>query len=120
MKTDISTEADIHTLVHTFYGKVRQDDLLAPVFNAVIKDWTPHLETMCRFWSTLLLYTKQYKDDPMSKHIPLPLEKIHFDRWLQLFHATLDELFEGEIAENAKKRAASIARIMIHVMRIPG
>jgi hemoglobin len=56
----------------------------------------------------------------MSKHIPLPLEKIHFDRWLQLFHATLDELFEGEIAENAKKRAASIARIMIHVMRIPG
>ncbi|WP_217605611.1 group III truncated hemoglobin [Chitinophaga sp. GbtcB8] len=119
MKTDITTEADIKKLVYTFYDKVRQDELLAPVFNGIIKDWDPHLEIMCQFWGTLLLYTKQYKSDPMSKHLPIPLERAHFDRWLLLFHATLDELFEGEVAENAGKRAASIARIMIHVKNIP-
>ena len=50
-----------------------------------------------------------------AQHLPLPIGKEHFDRWLQLFNQTIDELFEGQIAENARKRAASIARIMLAV-----
>lgn len=113
-KTDIVNEEDVTTLVHTFYAKVRADVLLGPIFEPVIKDnWAPHLLRMVDFWSTILLYTRKYKDDPMPKHMKLPVEQRHFDRWLQLFNETLDALFAGEVTENAKLRAASIARIMM-------
>jgi len=52
----------------------------------------------------------------MTPHINLHrvarLTKKHFTRWLQLFTATVDELFEGEKAELAKQRALSIATVM--------
>jgi len=119
-KKDIATETDVELLVNTFYDKVRQDESLAAIFNPIIKDnWNVHLKRMTDFWSTLLLYTRKYKDDPLTKHLPLALEKEHFDKWLKLFNETIDELFEGEIAENARKRANSIAKIMKAVKSIP-
>lgn len=119
-KHDILSETDVEVLVNTFYTRVRQDSLLFPVFDRIVKNnWEHHLKRMTDFWSTLLLYTKKYSDDPLPKHLPLPVEKIHFDRWLQLFNETIDELFEGTIAENARKRANSIARIMKAVKNIP-
>jgi hemoglobin len=119
-KHDIITETDVAVLVNAFYTKVRQDALLFPVFDPIVGDnWKHHLQRMTDFWSTLLLYTKKFTDDPLTKHLPLPIEKIHFDRWLQLFSETIDELFEGQIAENAKSRANSIARIMKAVKNIP-
>ena len=117
---DIITEADVELLVNTFYDKVRHDGILAGVFNPIIKDnWAVHLKRMTDFWSTILLYTRKYKDDPLPKHLPLPVEKEHFDRWLQLFDETISELFEGSTADNARKRANSIARIMKAVKNIP-
>lgn len=116
-KADIATEADVAVLVNTFYGKVRADRLLGPIFESIIKDnWAPHLNKMVDFWSTILLYTKKYKDDPMPKHRKLPVEQEHFDRWLFLFNQTIDELFAGEIAENARLRAESIAKIMLVII----
>lgn len=113
-KNDIKSEDDVSTLVHTFYARVRADELLGPIFESIIKDnWAPHLKRMVDFWSTILLYTHKYKDDPMPKHMQLPVEQRHFDRWLFLFNDTLDTLFAGEIAENAKLRAGSIAKIMM-------
>jgi len=113
-KSEIITDEDIKLLVHTFYAKVRADELLGPVFQPIIKDnWEPHLNRMVDFWSTILLYTHKYKDDPMPKHMQLPVGQHHFDRWLLLFNETLDALFFGETAENAKLRAASIAKIMM-------
>lgn len=116
---DIESEEDVRQLVGVFYGKVRQDELLAPVFEPVIgNNWEHHLERMTDFWSTLLLYTRKFSDDPLTKHLPLALTKEHFDRWISLFHGTVDELFDGQIAENAKSRANSIARIMKAVKNI--
>jgi hemoglobin len=113
-KTDITSEDDVTLLVHTFYAKVRADALLGPIFEPIIKDnWAPHLERMVDFWSTILLYTRRYKDDPMPKHMKLPVEQRHFDKWLLLFNETLNSLFMGGVTENAKLRAASIARIMM-------
>lgn len=117
---DISTESDVTVLVNAFYTKVRGDALLFTVFDPIVKDnWDQHLQRMVDFWSTLLLYTKKFTDDPLKKHLPLPIDKVHFDRWLMLFNKTIDELFKGQIAENAKKRANSIARIMKAVKNIP-
>lgn len=118
-RKDIENEEDIKNLVHSFYSKVKENETLFEIFDPIIQNnWPAHLEKMIKFWSTLLLYTHQYKDDPMPKHLPLDLDKEHFDIWLTLFNQTLDEMFSGEIVENAKKRAFSIARIMKAVKQI--
>jgi hemoglobin len=111
---EIKTEEDIYELIHTFYGKVRKDDLLSPIFMSKIADdeWDIHLSKMIQFWSSMLLYTRTYSGDPMSKHFALPIGEAHFLQWLKLFHETVNELFTGKIAEDAKLRANGIGRIM--------
>ncbi|MEZ4950627.1 MAG: group III truncated hemoglobin [Saprospiraceae bacterium] len=91
---DIITIDDIQLLVNNFYGKIRQDDLLAAIFEQVIQDrWEIHLEKMYRFWQTILLNEHTYYGNPFGPHAPLPLKKIHFDRWKCLFNETVDECF---------------------------
>lgn len=110
---DIQTDEDVRNLVYTFYGKVKEDELLGPVFTAALpEDWSEHLQIMCNFWSTMLLYSAQYRGDPMTKHFSLPIAPTHFSQWLTLFNGTVDSLFAGEVADNAKARAKNIARIM--------
>ncbi|QIG93222.1 group III truncated hemoglobin [Bradyrhizobium sp. 6(2017)] len=103
------TEAMIECLVHGFYAKVRRDPMLAPVFDTRIRDWDPHLEQMCAFWSSVALMTGRYHGTPMVKHVPLPVDAAHFDRWLQLFEATAAELCPSVAAEHFIDRARRIA-----------
>ena len=110
---DIKTPEDIKLLVDTFYDKIRGNELLAPVFAKRISDetWPVHLEKMYRFWGSILLYTQNYNGSPFDKHIGLGIGSEHFAKWLALFSTTVDELFEGEIANLAKERANNIGRI---------
>jgi len=85
-------ERMIERLVRSFYAKVRADALLAPVFTARIRDWEPHLQRMCAFWSSVALMSGRYHGNPMAKHLPLPVDAAHFDRWLALFEATAREV----------------------------
>lgn len=106
---------DIQLLVNTFYSKVREDGLLAPVFQARIQErWPQHLEKMYRFWQTLLLGDHTYNGQPFPPHATLPIGQQHFTQWLTLFIQTVDELFTGDKADEAKQRAANIARIFEH------
>lgn len=112
MEKEILHLEDIKILVDSFYGKVREDELLAPIFNEVIKDrWPAHMETMYTFWQTLLLGERTYKGHPFAPHANLFITKIHFDRWLELFYKTVNDNFEGEKAEEAKWRASRIAEV---------
>lgn len=108
-KTDIRSQEHIRLLVDTFYSRVRQDDDLAPVFETHIKDWQAHLPLMYRFWERLLFGTGVYDGNPFSKHLPLPLEKKHFDAWVRLFTATVNDHFAGPVAERSKQLARNIA-----------
>lgn len=109
---DILTLDDIKLLVNTFYGKVRDDQMLAPVFNERIADrWPEHLEKMYRFWQTVLLGEHTYFGAPFPPHANLPVEHLHFQKWLQLFHTTVDELFAGEKAEEARWRGNRMAEM---------
>jgi truncated hemoglobin YjbI len=78
------TEAMIERLVRGFYAKVRSDPALAPIFDARIQNWEPHLQKMCAFWSSVTLMSGRYHGTPMVKHMPLPVDACHFDRWLEL------------------------------------
>lgn len=88
------TEAMIHDLVHAFYGKIRTDPALGPVFNRVIGDgWDVHLAKMCDFWSSVLLMTGRFKGAPMVAHARIAeIRPTHFARWLHLFRQTAEEL----------------------------
>ena len=114
MKADISGKQDIEAFVNSFYGKVKEDSLLAPVFAAKIPDdaWPAHLERMYDFWNAILFAETGFQGNPMQKHLRLPIEEKHFEQWLALFRKTLDELYAGPKAEEAKTRAESIAKIM--------
>lgn len=112
MKKDISTIDDIKILVNNFYGKVREDEKLAAIFNNKIEDrWPEHLEKMYRFWQTVLLEEHTYYGSPFLPHAKLPVEKEHFNQWLELFFATVDEHFKGEKAERAKWQGQRMAEM---------
>lgn len=111
-KHDIETLDDVKLLVDTFYVKVRQDDSLAPIFNAQIQDrWPQHLEKMYTFWQTVLLGEHTYFSSPFPPHAKLPVDHAHFTQWLQLFSETIGELFSGERAEEALWRANKMAQL---------
>lgn len=103
-------ETMISDLVEAFYGRVRDDALLGPVFDARIADWGPHLAQMKRFWSSVALATGVYDGRPMPKHLPLPVDAEHFDRWLALFEATAHDLCPPLAAEHFVVRARNIAQ----------
>ena len=106
------TEAMIERLVHAFYTKVRADEVLGPVFDARIRDWEPHLSRMCAFWSSVALMTGRYHGTPMAKHMSLPIDADHFDRWLELFEQAAREICTPEaealFVERARRIAASL------------
>jgi len=81
-------EAMIERLVRSFYARVRDDAILGPIFAAKIDEWEPHLQKMFAFWSSVTLMTGQYHGQPMARHLPLPIDARHFDRWLALFAQT--------------------------------
>ena len=117
MKHDISGIEDITLFVNDFYMKVRKDELIGPVFNNVIRDWTPHLEKMYQFWNAVLFGVAGFKGNPFAKHAPLPIHGEHFDRWLELFRETIDRYFEGEVAEETKKRADIMAIMFLNKLQ---
>jgi hemoglobin len=110
-RTGIDEEM-IERLVHTFYGRVREDALLAPIFDAVISDWGPHLERMCAFWSAVALMSGRYHGQPLAKHVPLPVGGRHFDRWLALFAETASDVCPPVAAAHFMELSRRIARSM--------
>ncbi|EDY19563.1 hemoglobin-like protein [Chthoniobacter flavus Ellin428] len=114
---DLTGRADIERLVDTFYGKVRQDELIGFIFNDVARtDWAAHLPKMYAFWETVLFRTGNFSGNPLATHARLvPLTTMgppQFERWLALFTATVDELFAGEKANLLKASAADIANVL--------
>ena len=103
-------EAMIDALVEGFYARVRDDALIGPIFAARIADWAPHLAQMKLFWSSVALSTGVYQGRPMPKHLPLPIDARHFDRWLQIFEATARDLCTPFAAEHFITRARQIAQ----------
>lgn len=91
----------IATLVNEFYDEVRADPELFPVFNAAIGDnWTPHLDRMVDFWSTVMLGSRSFQGNVFGKHMLLNgVRPDHFRLWLAMFEATATRLFAPEIAD---------------------
>lgn len=107
----LPSEDQIENLVATFYARIRRDAELGPIFQAEIgPDWGPHLRTMCSFWSSVMLTSGKYKGRPIPAHLKITgIEPQHFARWLELFEATVGELFPAPLANAFLERARRIA-----------
>jgi hemoglobin len=119
MKKDIELRTDIELLVNTFYDAVKDNPTIGYIFSDVAKvNWDEHLPQMYDFWASILLSDQSFTGNPMRKHVSLSkmttMSAVEFDAWLLLFSTTVDNLFEGEIAQEAKTRAQNIAGLMLH------
>ena len=111
MTQEICTEDDIREMVERFYGMVRADGRLGPIFEAHIDDWDAHLIKLRDFWSSMLLRTGRFTGAPMPKHIGLPdLSAELFEHWLALFADSLEEHPNRPMAMRAADMAERIAQ----------
>ncbi len=116
---DLSSRSDIARLVNLFYDRVRTDDVLGPICDDIAQvEWVEHLPKMYEFWESVLFGRAVFKGQPLEIHRALaqraPMTHREFDRWLALFSETVDQLFTGLVAEEAKMRAVRIAFNMQH------
>lgn len=107
----LCSEAEVVELVNTFYAKVRNDPILAPIFERHVADWSLHIPKLIAFWSTALRGSKSYRGNPLLMHRLLPdLTSWTFERWLDLFHETTGALPNRAMAERADELAQRIAQ----------
>lgn len=101
----------LRPLIDAFYERVRADDRLGPIFAAHVDDWDEHLELLTDFWSSLMLTSGRYKGNPFAKHKPFAaeLDAALFERWLELWQITTDEMFPAEIAAAFQHKARRVA-----------
>lgn len=109
---DIETTDDLGLLVRRFYGAVRADALLGPVFDARVTDWEEHLDTMRRFWTTVVLGIPLYHGNPLAAHRGLLVGDEHFARWVALWRQVVTECFIGPVATDVIARAERIAVVL--------
>ena len=111
-------EQSIADMVDTFYGAIRRDPLLGPIFAEAIGDnWTPHLVKMKDFWSSVLLASRTYKGNPMITHLELPrLRENHFEHWLELWRETAAALCSPALAEAFVERAEMIGARLLYAI----
>lgn len=116
MKT-IESRKDVNRLVKKFYAKIRKDEMLGSIFNSHIAEdeWPAHLEKLTDFWETNLFGVRKFKGNPVQKHVNVDrnlnygVEQTHFGQWLHLWFETIDELYDCERAERAKRVARKMA-----------
>jgi hemoglobin len=121
MKKDIKNREDIDQLMRLFYARAITDDLIGHIFTDVAKlDLEEHLPIIGDFWETMLFRTGDYARhgrNPLKVHGELSRKTAllpgHFNRWLEIFDRTTDDLFRGDVADFLKLRAAAIAGRML-------
>ena len=108
----LPNEAEIECLVSAFYERARKDAVLGPIFTRHVSDWDDHLRRISDFWSSVILRSGRYRGRPVPAHLPLGIDAVHFDRWLEMFAATAQEVCAPSSAaifiEKARMIAASL------------
>ena len=117
MKGDIQDRADIRKLVTAFYERLLKDEDFKHIFLGVMQvDMLAHIDTLMDFWESTLFQAGKYKGDTVEAHLEVHyqhrLNTAHFSKWLEVFNETVNDLFEGSIATQAKQKAAALATII--------
>lgn len=114
---DIETREDLELLLREFYNILLKDDSINYIFTDVARvDMEAHIPIITDFWEMVLFQKGSYRKNAIQVHTELnkqtPLTPAHFKTWLHHFNNTVDRLYKGSNAFQAKQRAESIATIM--------
>jgi hemoglobin len=115
---DLDSPEEIFEMVTRQYAVVVQDEVLEPHFTPDdgFIDWQALIGSVSDFWNHVLLYAPDYPIDPIERHRAVherrPLTGEALNRWLEVFHETVDTGWSGPTAETAKKRGTGIAWAM--------
>lgn len=120
MAKELESREDVFLLVSTFYSKVKKDETIGEFFTTTIPEesWDKHIDRLTDFWETNLFFVRKFKGDPIKAHRNVDkdfrfiISQEHFGKWLQLWFTSVDELFIGDKANQAKERARNIASIL--------
>jgi hemoglobin len=114
------SDALIRDVVVEFYRRARLDGQLGPVFERHVDDWPVHFARMVDFWSAALLRTGRYSGRPVERHRTIEgLAAGHFDRWVELFEATVHDLCSPSAAAAFLVRAHRMRDGMVKVLALP-
>lgn len=105
-------ESALPALLARFYGRVREDEQLGPVFNDGVADWDHHLAVLSDFWSSVMLASGRYKGNPVQAHLKhaARISPEIFGRWLVIWNRTTDEMLSAPVAAAMQAKAARIAQ----------
>jgi hemoglobin len=115
---DIENRTDIESLIEHFYSKLVHVEGVGDFFGKVVSiDWEHHKPIMVGFWDFILFNTPNaYMGNVMNPHLLLNDKKMilpeHFEQWLSTFNESVDELFKGPKADDAKNAAFNIGATM--------
>jgi hemoglobin len=117
MKRDLQNRDDLIQLLDAFYSKAFKDDTIGFFFTEVVPlDLETHIPVIADFWESVIFQSRQYRKNVMQVHQHIhqlsSIKKQHLDRWVELFTATVSDMFEGPNAELIRQRARSIAQLM--------
>ncbi|MFV0260153.1 MAG: group III truncated hemoglobin [Acidimicrobiales bacterium] len=124
-RPDLDSVDQIAEMVRRFYRDVNTDELLGPIFNDVAQvDWDVHIPKLTAFWARVLLDLDGYHGNPFGRHAAVhtvsPLRPAHFERWLKLFDATLNDGWSGPATERARAMAHNVARVHTTQLGVTG
>lgn len=100
---DIEKYEDIELLVSRFYDKLLEDPITKDKFTHL--DIKAHLPKIVDFWAFILIDKPGYKGNVFDRHSHLNLQPAHFERWVEFWVSTVNEMFKGPKAELAVHRA---------------
>jgi len=111
---DLADREDITVLLDDFYRRAFADALLRPVFVDIARmDLSVHIPDITDFWAKVILHEGRYRRNVLTPHRELHerahLQPRHFERWLALWHATVDDHYSGPHADLAKLQGSRIA-----------
>ena len=102
---------EIDRVVATFYGMVRDDPSLGPVFATHVADWPTHEAKIARFWRNAILFERGYDGNPMQIHMAAGnVRPPQFAIWLDLFDQVLHAELPNETADAWSALAHRIGR----------
>lgn len=119
MQHDLTTQADLETLLRHFYTLVFKDPIIGYLFVDVAKvDLEAHIPTVASFWSDQLLISQgEYSGELFKAHLDVhskaKLRPGHFTRWLHLLDKSVVECgFSGPKTNRLLELAQRIAKSM--------
>lgn len=115
---DIRDRQDVEDLVEAFYDEVLHDPLIGRLFTEVAQvDLGSHLPVMADFWESVLLTPGVYRRNALRAHRDLhaesPLRAEYFERWLELWTATVRRRYAGPVSDRAVIKAHAVARALL-------